>query len=383
MFSLGLYNKDSIYDLRDLFNKSFASVFIVLPIIIIVTSVAGIYTYPAPGGRVILYLLINIALPAMAIVAGRVLVLRLFDLEPFKRRILVVGSGPRAQRVINLIRRTGHRDLSQRQGPLDDQAVDDEVDEIVLALEDQRGMAVEELLRCKFSGIAIKDYWSFIEQEAGRIDLDALRPSWFIFSDGFSQNQVLSVVKRLVDIAISVAFLVFTLPVIALTALAIRIESPGPVLFRQERVGQQGRSFTLIKFRSMQIDAEADGPRWAQVQDRRVTMVGAIIRQTRIDEIPQVLNVLKGDMSFVGPRPERPFFVQGLAAAIPYYNERHRVKPGITGWAQINYPYGASIDDAKAKLSYDLYYIKNQSLFIDLVIILQTIRVILFRSGAR
>lgn len=197
------------------------------------------------------------------------------------------------------------------------------------------------------------------------------------------QNQVVAVVKRLIDIGISVAFLAFTLPVILLTAVAIRLESPGPVLFRQERVGLGGRSFTLIKFRSMRTDAEAEGPRWAQVADQRVTRVGYLICQTRIDEIPQVFNVLKGDMSFVGPRPERPFFVQSLATTIPYYQERHRAKPGITGWAQINYPYGASIEDAKTKLSYDLYYIKNQSLFMDMVIILQTIRVILFRSGAR
>ncbi|HEY8351792.1 MAG TPA: exopolysaccharide biosynthesis polyprenyl glycosylphosphotransferase, partial [Sphingomonadales bacterium] len=204
------------------------------------------------------------------------------------------------------------------------------------------------------------------------------------FSDGFGRSGRFDLfLKRLFDVTTSLLLLLLTLPILIVTAIAIKVTSPGPVFYRQERVGQGGRTFMVLKFRSMRTDAERNGPQWAQANDDRVTPVGRLIRTARIDEIPQIFNVLKGDMSFVGPRPERPVFVEQLAKEIPFYLERHRVKPGITGWAQINYPYGASVEDARHKLQYDLYYIKNYSIFLDFLVLIQTLRVVLWPEGAR
>jgi sugar transferase (PEP-CTERM system associated) len=215
--------------------------------------------------------------------------------------------------------------------------------------------------------------------------LDLLQPSWLIFSDGFRYGWLRVITKRMFDIGASGALLFFAWPVMVLAALAIVIESGGrgPIFYRQVRVGENWRLFQLIKFRSRRVDAESNGPQWATKNDSRVTRVGAFMRKTRIDELPQLFNVLKGDMSFVGPRPERPMFVEQLSQNIPFYSERHRVKPGVTGWAQICYPYGASEEDAQQKLQYDLYYVKNYSLFLDLLILLQTAEVILWGRGAR
>jgi sugar transferase (PEP-CTERM system associated) len=259
------------------------------------------------------------------------------------------------------------------------------VDEIVVAVEDRRKeMPVNDLLHLKLSGVEVLEFSSFWEKETGRVDLDTVHPSWMIFSDGFGGTTATRMVKRGFDLVVSATFLLLTFPVLVITAAAIKLDSRGPIFYRQERVGRHGRTFMLLKFRSMVTDAERDGvPKWAGAGDSRVTRIGHVIRQTRIDEIPQVFNVLLGDMSFIGPRPERPFFVQELAAKIPYYAERHRVKPGITGWAQINFPYGASVEDAKQKLEYDLYYIKNHSIFLDCIILLQTARVVLFPEGVR
>ncbi|MBV8652069.1 MAG: TIGR03013 family PEP-CTERM/XrtA system glycosyltransferase, partial [Alphaproteobacteria bacterium] len=257
------------------------------------------------------------------------------------------------------------------------------VDEIVIASRDRRGLPIDDLLDCKLKGINITEYLTFWERETGQIDLEALQPSWLFFSDGFRMDWLPILLKRLFDVVMSLIFVVLTLPVILVTALAIRLEGPGPIFYVQERVGLYGRRFKLMKFRSMSVNAESDGPRWAANNDQRITRIGAMIRKTRIDEIPQILNVLRGDMSFIGPRPERPFFVETLTKEIPYYSERHRVKPGISGWAQINYPYGASVEDAREKLTYDLYYVKNRSLFLDFVILLQTARVVLWPEGVR
>jgi sugar transferase (PEP-CTERM system associated) len=256
--------------------------------------------------------------------------------------------------------------------------------EIVVAADDRRGLPVRQLLHCKIAGIKVTDFLDFWERETRTVDLEALRPSWLFYSDGFRRGPVDEFLKRGFDVVVSLGLLLLTLPLLVITACLIRLESPGPVLYRQPRVGLQGRVFTILKFRSMQVDAETDGrPRWAAEGDPRVTRVGVIIRKLRIDELAQILNVLRGDMSFIGPRPERPFFVAGLAQAIPYYDERHCVRPGITGWAQINYPYGASTEDARRKLAYDLYYVKNRSIFLDLLILLQTARVIFWNHGAR
>jgi sugar transferase (PEP-CTERM system associated) len=256
--------------------------------------------------------------------------------------------------------------------------------EIILAPDDRRGLPVRQLLECRLSGIRVIDYVAFWERETGRVDLESLQPSWFILSDGFHMGPVSEFLKRGLDLLISSIILIAFLPVMVMAAIAIKLESPGPLLFHQERVGLRGRPFTLLKFRSMRVDAERDGnPQWAQRNDPRVTRVGAFIRLVRIDELPQLWNVLRGDMSFVGPRPERPYFVEQLSQSIPFYNERHAIRPGITGWAQVNYCYGASVEDARHKLSYDLYYLKNRDLFLDFVTLMQTVRVILWPEGAR
>jgi sugar transferase (PEP-CTERM system associated) len=258
--------------------------------------------------------------------------------------------------------------------------------EVVLALEERRNaLPLADLLRVKTTGVHVTDLSSFFERETGRVDLDSLNPSWLIFSDGFQSGRRLSSIgKRLFDIVVSAVLLALSAPVIALTAIVIKLESPGPAFFRQKRVGLYGQSFEIIKLRSMRQDAEVGGVAvWAQKDDPRVTRIGSIIRKLRIDELPQAWSVLRGKMSFVGPRPERPQFVADLEARLPYYAERHMVKPGITGWAQINYPYGASIDDARQKLEYDLYYAKNYTPFLDVLILLLTMRVILWPEGAR
>jgi exopolysaccharide biosynthesis polyprenyl glycosylphosphotransferase len=243
--------------------------------------------------------------------------------------------------------------------------------------------ALQALLDCKLRGIAVVSDLAFQERALGRIDLDTVRADDIVFADGFADGAVSQGIKRISDVAIAIAMLVAMLPLMVFTAIAIKADSLGPVLYRQQRVGRLGHTFTLYKFRSMAVDAEAAGPSWAQHADPRVTRVGSFIRATRIDELPQLANVLLGQMSVVGPRPERPHFVQQLAAAIPFYHERSYVKPGVTGWAQVNYPYGASIEDAREKLAFDLFYVKHHGLWLDLVILLSTIRVVLFREGAR
>jgi sugar transferase (PEP-CTERM system associated) len=324
-----------------------------------------------------------------------------------KRRVLVLGNGTQAARIAKLVE-TGHNDhfipvsfvdvphrtTQSRADTLDWSAAETDglletgyrlgASEIVVAADDRRGLPVRELLHCKLAGIKVTDFLDFWERETRTVDLEALKPSWFFYSDGFRCGPVDEFLKRAFDIVVSTSLLALTLPLLAVTACLIKLESPGPVLYRQERVGLHGRVFTILKFRSMRADAETDGrPRWAAKSDPRVTRVGAIIRKLRIDELAQILNVLRGDMSFVGPRPERPFFVAELAKSIPYYAERHWVRPGITGWAQTNFPYGASTEDARRKLTYDLYYIKNRSFFLDVVILLQTVRVIFWNQGAR
>jgi sugar transferase (PEP-CTERM system associated) len=257
-------------------------------------------------------------------------------------------------------------------------------EEIVVATDDRRGLPVDELLRCRLQGIQVTDYLAFWEREAGQIDVDQVGAGWLAFAEGFRMSVWRRAAKRAVDIAVSILFMVLFMPVIALAALAIKLDSRGSIFFSQERVGLDGHVFKVLKLRSMREDAEKDGvPRWAAQGDDRITRVGHFIRKTRIDELPQIFNVLKGDMSFIGPRPERPFFVDQIRKEIPFYDLRHRVRPGITGWAQVNYSYGASIEDAKKKLAYDLYYVKNNDTLLDAAILVQTVRVVLFGHGSR
>ncbi len=261
----------------------------------------------------------------------------------------------------------------------------DNVDRVVVSLRDARGkLSMDELLSMRMAGVSFAQLPTVYEQYTGKIAVENLRPSWLIFSDGFEQVTALKGVKRAVDLAAGFFMLLVLSPFIGLSALAIRLSSPGPVLYSQQRVGLGGRVFTIYKFRSMRVDAEAKtGAVWATPgKDPRVTRVGAVLRRTRLDELPQLWNVLRGDMSLVGPRPERPEFVTGLTAQIPYYGQRHVVRPGLTGWAQVRYAYGASVEDTIEKLQYDLYYIKNMSAALDLYIIFETIKTVLTRSGS-
>ena len=258
------------------------------------------------------------------------------------------------------------------------------VDKIVVALDERRGkLPVEQLLFCRLRGIRVEEGANFSEYLCGRLSVEDLYPSALIFSDGFKRSMIIRKLKRGIDVLCSAACLLVLSPLSLVVSLAILFESGKPVLYRQERVGRDGEPFTMLKFRSMRVDAEKNGPVWAAADDDRITRVGRIIRKVRFDEIPQMINVLRGEMSFVGPRPERPVFVQRLQKEIPFYFHRHTVTPGITGWAQICYPYGASKEDALQKLKYDLYYIKHMDPFLDLRIIFQTMKVVFLGRGAR
>ena len=343
-------------------------------------------------------------LSIVALIFNRLVIGGILGAGAFRRRVLVLGAGPRAQRLRLLSERpesgfviVGYVAMHDGQAAVEEAiargAIHDltrfvsnlGASEVVLALEERRNaLPLKDLLRIKTAGVHVNDFSSFMERETGRVDLDTLNPSWLIFSDGFSSGRMVSsFAKRLFDIAASSLLLLLTFPLILFFAVLVKIDSRGPAFFRQERVGLYGQPFDLVKLRSMCNDAEKDGAKWAQTNDPRVTRVGRFIRKVRIDELPQAWSVLKGQMSFVGPRPERPQFVTDLEDQLPYYAERHMVKPGITGWAQINYPYGASIADARHKLEYDLYYAKNYTPFLDLLILLQTLRVVLWPEGAR
>lgn len=260
------------------------------------------------------------------------------------------------------------------------------VDEVIVAVREQRGGGVpmDQLLACRIRGIPVLDLAGFFERAKGEVPTDSLKASWLVYGHGFVQDGVRTAIKRAFDLVMSSLLLVIASPIMALTALAIRLDSRGPIIYRQERVGLGGRPFMCLKFRSMTVDAEKDGvARWATKNDVRVTRVGAFIRKCRIDELPQLISVLRGEMSLVGPRPERPSFVKQLQAEIPFYDIRHSVKPGVTGWAQVRYSYGASVEDARRKHQFDLYYVKNHSLFLDLLVLIETVSVVLFREGAQ
>ncbi|HRP26072.1 TIGR03013 family XrtA/PEP-CTERM system glycosyltransferase [Thauera sp.] len=323
----------------------------------------------------------------------------------FVPRVLIVGTGRDAMAVQRDLMRPLQRsvdvvgflpaganervEVEPRQvlppGSLLDVARKLRVDEVIVAVRERRGgvLSLRELLDCKLAGIRILDLSSFFERVQGQIRLDSLRASWLIYGDGFRQGWARTFVKRCFDLVVGALLLVLSLPVMIVTAILILIEDGAPVFYAQERVGLGGKPFRVIKFRSMRRDAERDGkPRWATSNDDRVTRVGRVIRKLRIDELPQLFNVLVGDMSLVGPRPERPFFVDQLTQQIPFYAVRHCVKPGVTGWAQVRYQYGASVDDAAEKLQYDLYYVKNHTLILDTLVLFETVRVVLTGEGA-
>ena len=400
MIAMGLYQTSMREGIFGVLLRLVASYFFSVVVLAFI-----FYTYPH------LFLGRGILIIAVILSFAAIILLReiYFKVDPsfFKRRVLVLGTGKSAATIAELRRKTdqfgfailgyahlrGTTDLInpaqiiKLRMPLKDYCLTHEVDEIVLAVDDRRkGFPVKDLLDCKMSGIEILDLANFFERETGKIRLDLIHPSWFMLSDGFNKSSFQAVLKRAFDLFSGMILLAVAWPFMLLTILAIKVEEgfSAPVVFRQIRIGEDGVPYTIFKFRSMRVDAEKDGKaKWAVKGDSRITRVGNFIRKTRLDELPQIFNVVRGDMSFVGPRPERPEFVVTLGEKIAYYGERHRVKPGITGWAQIRYPYGASDKDALEKLQYDLYYVKNQSLFLDFLILLQTVEVILFGKGSR
>lgn len=351
---------------------------------------------------------IALVLAFAAVAIFRMLFMRLVQVEAFKRRVLILGAGQRAAQIHNGMRRRSDRHSFCIVGyvrcqsepvtvpdhlvlcpdmPLHVFVEREKVDEIVVGVDDRRGaLPMSELLECRQLSVTITDLTTFFERESGRLQLSLLDPSWLIFSRGFNATPLHLLAKRCFDLVAATLLLLLCWPLMLLTALAICLESgPGqPILYRQERVGEHGKTFWLFKFRSMHTDAERDGvARWASKNDDRVTHVGRICRKLRFDEFPQLWNVLKGEMSIVGPRPERPQFVADLATKIRFYGLRHSLKPGLAGWAQLSYPYGASVEDAAEKLRYDLFYVKNHNLLLDMVILIETVEVVLFGRGAR
>jgi sugar transferase (PEP-CTERM system associated) len=370
--------------------------------------VLALFFYVVPDqfiGRGVLGLTVGIGAVMCAFI--RAITSRLVDQNIFKRRVLVFGSGVQASSISLLRRRTDQRGFyivgyvkcpdeisvvaSDRLRTIDGSLLSAcrlwEVDEIVVAMDDRRrSFPVQDLLDCRLSGIDVLDLPTFLERETGKVRLDVLNPSWIIFGKGFDRSGLRQFSNRVFDLVACLLLLSASLPVMFLTALCIKLEDGlrAPVIYRQKRVGFEGRDFDLLKFRSMRVDAEKNGiAQWASEEDPRITRVGRIIRKIRVDELPQILNVLRGDMNFVGPRPERPEFVSQLSKSISYYGARHFVRPGITGWAQLCYAYGASERDAIEKLQYDLYYIKNHSFLFDLSILLQTAEVVLWKKGSR
>jgi sugar transferase (PEP-CTERM system associated) len=403
MYAMGLYQPRQLEDFWRSLPRLLALLCVSAPIVLISWNMSLLHSEGASEARVATYASWAAILLA-CILLVRLSYVGLAKVAVTPHRVLVVGVGKLAAEIEYL---ASERDRSDTEivayVPLTDTTPEvpsarvwaattslldiarkTAANEIVVALDERRGVPLQPLLEARMEGMVITDYLSFWERETRRVNLKALDPSWLIYSDGFRVSSMMNAAfKRLLDVTVSSMLLVASLPMLLLAALAVRLDSRGPIFYKQERVGRYGASFNIYKFRTMRVDAESGGvPQWAAARDPRITRIGSFLRMTRIDELPQVVNVLRGDMSFVGPRPERPFFVQGLSRDIPFYAERHRVRPGITGWAQINHPYGASIEDAKAKLSYDLYYIKNYSFLFDLLIILSTAHAVLINKGA-
>jgi len=396
LYGSALHKNDREYQVRFLASYPAGALMMMIIFYVIPASFLG-------RGTMALSFLFSLILAALA----RVVFFRIVGGETLKRRVLVLGSGSRAAEVEALLSRLGSRagfhlvgfvlcgdeqpgrDKSKLLGDcnaLRSLVGQHRIDEIVVGVRDRRNghFPMSKLLECKLEGTSIVDLPTFFERETGYVQLNSLSASWMVFSEGFSKSGFQKLWKRAFDIFVSGVVLVATLPIMLVAVLAIWRETGRPILYRQKRVGESGRVFEILKFRSMRVDAEKDGVgRWAKKNDDRVTRVGKFLRLTRVDELPQLINVIRGDMSFVGPRPERPPFVHELSQKVPFYASRHSVKPGITGWAQIRYPYGASVDDAVQKLQFDIYYVKNHSLFLDLVVLFQTAQVVLFGKGAR
>ncbi len=407
LYALGLYRRDALIDTRN----SLARVPLAVSLGAVATACCLAVLAPWLGGpadRVRLFAGAFLSF-TMAAVVARLLFSALKRGGVFKRRLLIIGAGVQAWDLVCMLNNEGtstyditfvqsaglgevdprlaraHPDriLPAPGGDVLPIARAIEADAIVIAPDERRGMNLDSLLICKKEGYPIIQYLSFLEHEIRRVDTRRVDVGWMLYSDGFYFGVIDNTLKRTLDIAVALVLLIAFTPFLALAALAIKIDDGGPILYSQERITRNDRPFNIYKLRTMRTDAEAAGAVWAAKRDSRITRVGNFLRQSRVDEMPQLFNVLAGHMSLVGPRPERPKFVAELAEHLPLYRERHMVKAGLTGWAQINYPYGASIEDARSKLSYDLFYVKNFSILFDLLIILQTLRVVLWPSGAR
>lgn len=403
-YALGLYRRDALQATR----KSLARV----PFAAALGGVAASVTVlllPLEVGRVGASALFVAGMLCLTLTGwlARIIMFAARKRGHFRRRVLIIGAGSRAWEMMLLLRREGRTpsyDIGfvhdPKLGSLDPRldgtpysriieshgdylAIAERfgADQIVVAVDERRGMAMEALLACKTAGYPVYEYLRFLEDEIGRVDLKRLELGWLLYADGFTFSQLDLVLKRALDLSASALLLLLSSPFLLAAALAVKLDDPGPALYRQARVTRGNRTFHILKLRTMRVDAEQLGAQWAAAADPRITRIGRFLRRTRLDELPQLINVLRGDMSFVGPRPERPEFTQKLAEQLPLYNERHLVKAGLTGWAQVNYPYGASLDDARSKLSYDLYYVKNFGVLFDVLIMLQTLRVVLWPGG--
>ncbi|TCI04452.1 TIGR03013 family PEP-CTERM/XrtA system glycosyltransferase [Corallincola luteus] len=403
-FAMGLYNPRLREHTRGVLRRIGLAMILAFALLAAINAVLP-ELVPSPS-RILLASLLSIGLIGLF----RLLVPKIPGLGVFRRRILVLGAGERASIIEKRMRRKVDRrnffvcgympmpgDKAEQisstlyidaNTPLVDYIREQSVDEIIVACDERRQqLPVRELFECKLRGVEITDILSFIERETGQIAVNLIYPSWMIYSNGFKPaDNLRSQLDWILNTGLAIILMFFCWPLMLGTALAIWLEDGrrgGSILYRQERIGLGGNPFNIIKFRSMRSDAESNGAQWAKKNDDRVTRVGEVIRKYRLDELPQLFNVLKGEMGFVGPRPERPEFVDQLAEKLPYYSERHTVKPGLTGWAQLCYPYGASEEDALEKLKYDLYYVKHRSFLLDIFIFIQTVEVVLFKKGAR
>ncbi|TPG46441.1 TIGR03013 family PEP-CTERM/XrtA system glycosyltransferase [Roseomonas nepalensis] len=406
LYALGLYRREALLDVGKALGR--------LPI---AAGAGGLGAWAATATLPTIFhtpeahLLFAASLPSFAAagLASRLVLHLLRRRGVFRRRLLVIGAGRRAWDLVWMLRheaRTLAFDVvfvhDLRMGEIDARIAADPAssilasasnllattqamnpDQIVVAPDERRGLSIEGLLACKMAGFPVSEYAAFVEKEIGRIDLKRLDLSWLLYADGFVVRTTDRLLKRALDIGVSTILLVCLSPVLLAAALAVKLTDRGPILYRQERVSGGGQVFRIIKLRTMRTDAERNGAVWAATDDPRITRIGQFLRRTRLDELPQLFNILRGDMAFVGPRPERPEFVRELASQLPLYEERHLVRAGLTGWAQINYPYGASLNDARSKLSYDLFYVKNCGALFDIRIILQTLRVVFWPGGVR
>lgn len=411
LYALGLYRRDALVETHKSLGR--------IPLVVVIAVTVAATADAALGAMLPSAAFLSVDLRVLVVAAiccfigcavlSRLIFVILRRHALFRPRLLVIGAGQRAWDLIWILRSQGrnlHYDVTFVHddvfGPIDPRLAGDpaqriirasgnllaiadsaRADEIVVAPDERRGMALEGLIACKTAGYPVLQYMSFLEKEVRRIDIKRLDLGWILYSDGFYFGPLDRALKRALDVSVSLLILAISSPFLLAAMLAVRLNDGGSILYRQERVTLGGRRFQILKLRTMRMDAESRGAVWAAAGDSRITRVGGFLRRSRLDELPQLFNVLRGEMSLVGPRPERPEFITELARQLPLYHERHAVKAGLTGWAQINYPYGASLDDARSKLSYDLYYVKNFGILFDLLIIMQTLRVVIWPAGVR